>query len=112
MSKILLAILTTLAFATAHAETFKVLKIQGKKAIVEMSDPTQVSLNKSYDVGGSSTAPSGPTSFKRDNAIAANFSYTSQSSPSVSVMNLSGSYLWNMKTYEVGPVVGVASTTV
>ena len=112
MSKLLLAILSVLAVSAAHAQSFKVIKIQGRKAIVEMSDPTMVNLNQTYDVGGSSSMSSGPTSFKRDYAIAATFSYLSTSSPSASVMNLGGMFLWNMKAYEFGPTASLTNTTV
>lgn len=111
MSKLLLAILSVLTVATANAQSFKVIKIQGKKAIVEMSDPTMINVNQTYDVGGGSTTSSGPTSFKRDYAVAATFSYTSTSSPSVSLMNLGGSFLWNMKAYEFGPTASISNTT-
>ena len=45
----------------ATAQSFKVLKIQGKKAIVEISDPNSVSLNQTYNVGSGSDSSSSST---------------------------------------------------
>ena len=106
MLKLALALCTLAFFQIAEAQTFKVVKIQGKKAIVEMSDPSLVNLNQTYNVGGSS---GGPTSFKRDNAIAANFSYSSRSS--ITEIQLGGTYLWNLKQYEFGPLVQLQNTS-
>lgn len=99
-------------FNLAQAQSFKVVRIQGKKAIVEISDPTMVSVNETYNVGvGSSSSGGGKGSFKRDNAIDFTFSYLSQSNPTYSQMVLGGAYLWNMKSYEFGPELSLTNTT-
>lgn len=106
MHKIALAFCTLFLFQITEAQTFKVVKIQGRKAIVEINDPSMVNLNQTYNVSGNS---GGPTSFKRDNAIAANFSYTSRNS--VTDIQLGGTYLWNLKQYEFGPLVRLQNTS-
>jgi hypothetical protein len=106
MLKLILAFCTLTLFPIAEAQTFKVVKIQGRKAIVELNDPSAVNLNQTYNVGSSS---SGPTSFKRDNGIAANFSYSSRNS--VTDIQLGGTYLWNLKQYEFGPLVQLQNTS-
>ena len=108
MTKLLLIASIFLISSFSQAQTFKVVKIQGKKAIVEVSDPSMISLNQSYNVADSSMpTPSGGKGGKRDNAIAMDFSYSSTSNPSLSVLLFNGSYLWNMRKYEVGPVLGI-----
>ena len=113
MTKLLLIASVLLISNLSQAQSFKVVKIQGKKAIVEVSDPTMISLNQTYNVGDSSMPVStGGKGGKRDHAIAAAFSFTNQTSPtSSSVMELSGAYLWNFKSYEVGPVLGFGTTS-
>ncbi len=109
----LLALLIT--FDIAHAQSFKVIKIQGKKAIVEVNDPTLVTLNQTYNVGSDSGASS--TSYvsssggKREHGIAASFSFLSQSSPTASSMTLSGTYLWNFKKWEAGPSLALSNVS-
>lgn len=76
-----------------------------------MSDPSSVSVNDSYSVGSGSSF-STKTSFRRDYAIDANFSYINQtSSPSSSQLTLGGEFLWNFKQYEVGPLLQYVSTS-
>jgi hypothetical protein len=102
----MLAFCTLTLFQIAEAQTFKVVKIQGRKAIVEINDPSAVNLNQTYKVEGNSSSP---TSFKRDNGIAANFSYSSRNS--VTDIQLGGTYLWNLKQYEFGPLVQLQNTS-
>ncbi len=93
-----------------YAQSFKVVKIQGKKAIVEVSDISSISLNETYQVGNNTAYQK--TSFKRDHAIDASFSYLNQtSSPSSSILSLSASYLWNFKKYEIGPLLQLVNTS-
>jgi hypothetical protein len=110
MLKLILALTCFLTFQTTHAQTFKIVKIAGKKAIVEVDDPRSISVNQSYNVGQSMMATSSGN-YKRDHALGFNFSYTTQSSPSISRLNFDGFYLWNLKTYEVGPIVGLTSNS-
>lgn len=110
-----IALLTVLcAFSLAEAQTFKVIKIQGKKAIVEVNDPTMVNVNQTYNVGGDSSSmapyPTGKTG-GRDHGIALNFSFVSRSSPTQSSMALGGTYLWNFKKWEAGPTVELTNSS-
>ncbi len=113
--KKIIALLTVLsALSLAEAQTFKVIKIQGKKAIVEVNDPTMVTVNQTYNVGGdsSSLAPySAGKTGGRDHGIALNFSFISRSSPSVSFMSLGGTYLWNFKKWEAGPSLSLSNSS-
>lgn len=112
-SIVILALIS--GFSLAEAQTFKVLKIQGKKAIVEINEADQIELNKTYTAGDSNTASkSGKSSFKRDHGIAAGFTFSNLSvgGASTTLMNLSGEYLWNMKYYEVGPKLSLSNTNV
>lgn len=114
MSKLVIALTCLLSFQISHAQSFKVVKIAGKKAIVEVDDPKMINVNQTYNVGGGdvmSSSYTGSGGYKRDNAISFNFSYTSQSSPSISTLTLGGSYLWNLKQYELGPLVGIANVS-
>lgn len=115
MPKLIVALACIFGFQLSHAQSFKVLKIAGKKAIVEVDDPKMININQTYNVGGDtmgSSFMSGSTGgFKRDNAIAFDFSYRTQSSPSISTLSLSGSYLWNLKQYEFGPLVGITNVS-
>ena len=115
--KNIIALLTLLVTVDmAQAQSFKVIKIQGKKAIVEVNDPTLVTLNQTYNVDGSNAPASSATSFsssggRREHGIAMSFSFLSQSSPSVSSMTLSGTYLWNFKKWEAGPTLALANVS-
>lgn len=115
MKKLVPILLSLIIFKTAHSQTFKVIKIQGKKAIVEMNDPKLVTLNETYSVGNGNAESTSVTKKGkgggRDNAIAFDFSLSSQTSPSVTFASLGGTYLWNFKKYEVGPVLGISSTS-
>ena len=108
MLKLALALSTFITINLAQAQSFKVVKIAGKKAIVEVSDPKSIKINETYNVGGtgesSAPAPMGKAG-KRDNAIAFNFSFSSINS--VTNTTVGGAYLWNMKSYEAGPVVQI-----
>ena len=95
----------------SQAQSFKVIKLSGKKAIVEVNDPTLISVNQTYNVGETTSAPAVGKGGKRENALAMNFSFINQTSPSVSLMTLSGNYLWNFKTYEVGPVLSLTNSS-
>ena len=79
MTKLLLIASVFLAANLAQAQqSFKVVKIQGKKAIVEMSDPSMVTLNQSYNVSDSSMPSStGGKGGARNNALSMNFSFSS-----------------------------------
>jgi hypothetical protein len=115
MSKLFI-VLAIFGFQFAQAQTFKVVKIAGKKAIVEVDDPKSISVNQSYSVGGQgmmgeSMMGSATGNTKRDNAIGFNFSYVTQSSPSISVLDFSGTYLWNLKQYEFGPLLGLTNVS-
>ena len=110
MFRIILISTLFVSLTTQAEQTFKVIKIQGKRAVVEMSDPSSVSVNDNYSVGSSSISTK--TSFRRDYAIEANFSYINQtSSPSSTQLTLGGEFLWNFKQYEVGPLLQYVSTS-
>ena len=89
MIKFAFILVALFTFNFAQAQSFKVVRIQGKKAIVEVSDPTMISVNETYNVG-TSTGGGGKSSFRRDNAIDFTFSYLSQSNPTFSQMVLGG----------------------
>lgn len=110
MFRIILTTLVFIALNAQAAQTFKVIKIQGKRAVVEMSDPASVSVNESYSVGGINTSVK--TSFRRDYGLAANFSYFNQTTaPTSSQLTLGGEFLWNFKKFEIGPVLQYLSTS-
>lgn len=113
MKKYLAFVSVLIAFNLAQAQSFKVVKIQGKKAIVEVNDPTLVSVNETYNVGADSFPVSGGGSKVggRDHGIAVNFSFLSQSSPTASAMTLGGTYLWNFKKWEAGPNLQVSNAS-
>ena len=99
-----------IAFTARAEQSFKIIKIQGKRAVVEMSDPSSVSLNQSYNVGSSSVSTK--SSFRREYGIAANFSYFNQTTaPTSTQLTLGGQFLWNMKQYEAGPILQYLSTS-
>jgi len=100
MSKLVIALTCLLSFQISHAQSFKVVKIAGKKAIVEVDDPKMINVNQTYNVGGGdvmSSSYTGSGGYKHDNAISFNFSYVSVSSSSVSTLTLAGSFLLNLK---------------
>lgn len=113
--KSLIAILSLLTICgRAEAQTFKVKKIQGTKMVVEVPDSSQFSVNQTYNVANAhdySQPPSGNKGGNRDHAVSMSFSYLNQGSPSYSYLNISTSYLWNLKTYEAGPIVGLQNYT-
>ena len=106
MTKTILVLSVIFGLSIANAQTFKVTKIAGKKAIVEVSDPGLISVGETYNVGeGGSSTTGGPTSFKREYGIDLSGSIESRSgSTSVS---LAGGFLWNMKSYEFGPILSI-----
>lgn len=112
MTKLLLIASVFLTSNLALAQSFKVVKIQGKKAIVEVSDPSMISVNQSYNVGDSSMPVSSAKGGKRDHGIAFDLNITNQmTSPSVTQITANGTYLWNFKTYEIGPTLGLQSAS-
>lgn len=112
MLRLVLTALLLTAFTAQAEQTFKIIKIQGKRAVVEMSDPASVSVNDSFSVGTGSVSTSVKTSFRREYGIAANFSYFNQTSaPTSSQLTLGGEFLWNFKQFEVGPVLQYLSTS-
>ncbi len=115
MKKLVPVLLSLIIFKTSQAQTFKVIKMQGKKAIVELNDPKMVNLNETYTVshGGSESTSVATTTKggKRNNAVALDFSMSSQTSPSITTISLIGTYLWNLRQYEAGPVLGFTSTS-
>lgn len=110
---LILALIAT--YSLSRAQSFKIIKIQGKKAIVEVDDVDQIEVNKTYSASAENAILSkiGKSTFKRDHGIGASFFYmnTSASGVSSNYMNLSGEYLWNMKRYEFGPVLSYSSTS-
>ncbi len=114
-----LLLITLLISTASQAQTFKVVKIQGKKAIVEFNDPSAFSVNQSYSVGGSSALTGSPGAHgfntgRRAYGVAANLGFSSLKSDAAGAetansLYLQGEFLWNMKQYEVGPVVGITS---
>lgn len=109
----------------ATAQSFKVLKIQGKKAIVEISDPNSVSLNQTYNVGSgsdssssSSGSPSsGLKSGVRKYGVGGNFEFSSLKSDlagasATDTMAFNAMLLWNFRLYEVGPILGYSTVSV
>lgn len=111
MSKLLFIVSILFTFDVSQAQTFKVVKIQGKKAIVEVSDPSQISVDQTYNVGSSMPTSGSGKSGSRKYGIALDFSMLSQSSPSYSEMKLSGKYIWNLQKYEIGPVVELSNVS-
>lgn len=98
------------------AQSFKILKIQGNKAIVQIDQPEMVELNQTYNTGQSlSKNKSFGTGYKRDNAIDLSFSFSSlkANTPGATandILSLTGTYLWNFKVFEVGPILGFSSS--
>lgn len=112
MFRLTLTFFLLTAFTAQAEQTFKVIKIQGKRAVVEMSEPSGVSVNDSFSVANGSSSTSVKTSFRRDYGIAANFSYFNQTSaPTSSQLTLGGEFLWNFKQFEAGPVLQYLSTS-
>lgn len=109
MFKLIIALTCLISFQVSQAQSFKVIKIAGKKAIVEVDDPKMINVNQTYNVGGESMMATSGGSFKRDNAIGVTFSYTSVNS--VSILRLNGNYLWNLKQYEFGPILGLTTVS-
>lgn len=109
--KVSLFLLFILLFniGTAHAQSFKVIKKVGNRAVVEFSDPNAFNMNETYSIG--STTKLAATGYKRDYGLSTDFSYITQSNPSSSQLSLNGVFLWNMKTYEVGPILQLVNTS-
>ncbi len=104
----------------AQAQSFKVIKISGNKAIVEVDNVSQIEVNNTYTTGdGSGAAAKGSSSskssYKRDYGVGLNFNFSSAKSDapgavSTENMSLSGLYLWNFKKYEIGPILSYSNT--
>ncbi len=102
----------------ALAQSFKILKLQGKKALVEIDDPDLVELNKSYNTISAQILTDKHTkpSYKRDFGISTSLSYSSLKADTAgggvttNTSSLNASLLWNLKRYEVGPILGYEST--
>ena len=100
----------------AHSQTFKIVKIQGKKAIVEIDDPELIEVNKSYNTSiAVSTPDKSKLGFKRDYGIASAFSFSSLKSDAsgattTTTLSLTGTLLWNLRKSEIGPSLGYSST--
>ena len=115
MKHLILILAVLISYNFSQAQSFKIIKIQGKKAIVEVDDVDQIEVNKTYSASAENAILSkiGKSTLKRDHGIGASFFYmnTSASSVSTNSMNLSGEYLWNMKKYEFGPVLSYSNTS-
>ena len=107
----LLAVLVALAVlpGQARAQQAKVLKVQGKKAIVQFPDDVKPRVGQLIEVGtgsseGSMTAGHGTGSRELIVGGSASFSSltTSSSSTSTSTLDLSGRYGWNKGEMEYG----------
>ena len=114
MNKHLLIASVFLISSLSHAQqSFKVVKIQGRKAIVEVADPSMLTLNQSYNVSDASMPVStGGKGGKREHALGMDFTYQSTSNPTSSLLILAGDYLWNMRTYEVGPLLAIHNQSI
>lgn len=112
---LILILAVFMVFNISEAQSFKIIKIQGKKAIVEVDNVALIEVNKTYSTSTENVPLSkvGKSSFKRDHAIGASFYYITSSALNTSTnsMSLSGEYLWNMKRYEYGPVLNYSSTS-
>lgn len=108
----------TLNPQTSFAQSLRILKIQGKKAIVEISDPSKVRVNDIYsfdiDDSNSSDFSSQNSSTRtlngsRKHALGfdLSFSYlkTDTTNNDNTSFTLAGIYLWNFKSFEVGPTL-------
>lgn len=107
----LLAVLVALAIlpGQARAQQAKVLKVQGKKAIVQFPDDVKPRVGQLIEVGAGSSEVSmaaGHGTGSREMIVGGSASFssltTSSSSTSTSTLDLSGRYGWNKGEMEYG----------
>ena len=109
MKQLFLFLSFILGTSIVYSQTFKVTKISGKKAIVEINDSKLVEVGETYKVGSRDSKNSGPISFKRDYGINSNFSLSNGNNTTIVLIN--GNFLWNMKTFEVGPELTIINSS-
>lgn len=129
-AKVLTAAVILLTAAGAHAQSAKVIKVQGRKAIVQTAPGTELRVGQTVSVGGnepsfdsstsmSSSSAKGSVSGSRENSIAGQFEFKSltsssskggSSSSTESVFELTGQYGWNRGIMEFGPRAGIANS--
>lgn len=113
-----LVLIPTLTFG----QSFKVKKVKGKQAIVEMTQPGAFAVGHTYTVGeyeeeeeGSldETSTSGAGSRKYTLAGSAGIvnSTRREGEDSVLTINMYTRFGWNMNKYEVGPIVTVYNSS-
>lgn len=100
----------------ADAQTFKILKIQGKKAIVEVNDPSQIHVNDIFSLDDDSVSNSSSSKTRsnitdRHYGLGMDFSFSNlkadaTNSEAASSLSVNGSFLWNFKFFEIGPTLG------
>lgn len=116
--------LRTLGIATvvmlslgANAQTAKVVKVSGKKAIVQFPDDARPKVGQTIDLsgGGDGGDTGGVSSGSRETIIGGSASISnlsqSQSSSSTTSLQISGTYGWNTGTMEYGPLAVLTYST-
>lgn len=117
---ILIFTLVSLAAQQAHAAEFKVKKIKGNQALVDVEKGT-LEEGKSYSTGARDAFDEfaeSPSHSKRKNSLELDFSLASvkaavgsSAGSTTTTMLFAGRLGFNMKRFEVGPFLGLSNTS-
>jgi len=124
-SKIIGAVLVLLTANHAYAQTVKVLKVSGRKAIVQTAPGTELKVGQTLNVEddalgeGSDKSSFPPSNGKRANSAgfsgdlsAVNAGHTNgTASLTTTIFDLNAFYGWNKVTMEFGPRLGLSSVS-
>ncbi|QDK38276.1 hypothetical protein [Bdellovibrio sp. NC01] len=106
--------LSLLSFSQdAHAQKIKVRKVQGNKAIVEFTG--NLNQGSTYDLISPDEFGGEEASNNRKYVVGVNFAMTNTkadaaNSVNITTFNLAARFGWNFGSFEIGPMVGYAST--
>lgn len=123
--RIAIALVLLVSVRTATAQSAKVIKVQGRKAIVQTSPGTELKVGQTLSAEGSNSPEFNHSSSasnmntvngNRDHSMGGSAEFSSfsnsrsGSSTTVSNFEVSGRFGWNQRDMEFGPLVGIANS--
>ena len=119
--RLIAAALLLITSFTATAQSAKVIKVSGRKAIVQTPPGTELKVGQTLSAEGTSSDhdsdSSGPgINGDRNHSMGGNAEFTSISqsrsgnSTTVSNFEINGRFGWNQREMEFGPIAGIANT--
>lgn len=120
--KLVLTALSFLLAFSAHAQSAKVIKVSGRRAIVQTAPGTELKVGQTLNAGGEEghSVPANGTG-GREFSVTGLFNFSSlnrtysqsgKNSDTLALFQLSGQFGWNKGTMEYGPRAGVDNSNI